>query len=244
MQLNIAINDENVNFSHNGAEGGAIEGRKGLMELQFAQRRRRRFRFPCNKENHLQTAQIFRPAAEQIKREKYWKHIFIWRASSHWFGLGFGDQSPSCYTISVSVTRNKHIFFTGCLLVYVTMLNIRVCILCIWCISIKTNLMRAHAAFLLWLLFCGKHVWQAYFCVCACICACIWICIFVCVLFVFGFKPSGEDSAHCWQLLAPEPTLCFTSALRRSVAPLLCSHSFFVFVCICLYLFVFVCICL
>ena len=212
MQLNIAINDENVNFSHNGAEGGAIEGRKGLMELQFAQRRR--FRFPCNKENHLQTAQIFRPAAEQIKREKYWKHISIWRGSSHWFGLGL------------------------------TMLNIRVCILCIWCISIKTNLMRAHAAFLLWLLFCGKHVWQAYFCVCACICACIWICIFVCVLFVFGFKPSGEDSAHCWQLLAPEPTLCFTSALRRSVAPLLCSHSFFVFVCICLYLFVFVCICL
>ena len=75
MQLNIAINDENVNFSHNGGGGGggggAIEGRKGLMELQFAQRRRRRFRFPCNKENHLQTAQIFRPAAEQIKREKY-----------------------------------------------------------------------------------------------------------------------------------------------------------------------------
>ena len=53
-----------------GGVGGwcGIEGRTDWLELQFAQRRR--FRFPCNKENHLQTAQIFRPAREQIKKKQ------------------------------------------------------------------------------------------------------------------------------------------------------------------------------
>ena len=57
-----------------------IEGRTDWLELQFAQRRR--FRFPCNKENHLQTAQIFRPEPEQIKQQEKYRNQFCQKVSS------------------------------------------------------------------------------------------------------------------------------------------------------------------
>ena len=75
MQLNIAINGNVTSiYPTMGGRGDAIEGRKGWMELQFARRQQpRRFRFPRNKENHLQTAQIFRPATEQIKKQEQYQ---------------------------------------------------------------------------------------------------------------------------------------------------------------------------